>query len=59
MRLDLVQPGYRVTSDVHELVKQYAAKLTEQHGFHISANKALAVLIKRGYEEAQNEAERG
>jgi len=46
MKLETIQPGYRVTPDVHNLVKEFAHMLSQEHGFHVSANKALSVLIR-------------
>ena len=59
MKINQIQPGYRVIPELHELVKDYAAELTTKHGFHVSVNKALAVLIRAGHEVKNNELERG
>ena len=58
MKVNQIQPGYRVNPELHELVKDYAVELTTKHGFHVSVNKALAVLIRKG-SEALDEDERG
>ena len=58
MKLETIQPGYRVTSDVHDLVKEFANQLSQEHGFHVSANKALSVLIRAGHEAKINETVR-
>jgi len=59
MKLNQIQPGYRVTPEVYELVKAYSEHLSKKNGFHVSANNALAVLIQRGYKELHQEIERG
>ena len=59
MKINQIQPGYRVAPDLHEFVKDYADELTKKHGFHVSVNKALAVLIRKGYEANQSEPEQG
>lgn len=58
MKTDKIQPGYRVEPAVHELVQQHAKDLTAEHGFRVSVNAALAVLIKRAIKEIQNEDHR-
>jgi hypothetical protein len=59
MRTEQIQPGYRVTSELHDLVKDFAEKLSEKHGFHVSVNKAVAILIRAGHEDKINELIRG
>jgi len=59
MKLETIQPGYRVTPDVHDLVRKFAHQLSQEHGFHVSANKALSVLIRAGHEAKINEPVRG
>ena len=59
MKIDQIQPGYRVTSELHELVKSYAQELSNKHGFHVSVNKAVAVLIRAGHEANQAVTEQG
>ena len=59
MKINQIQPGYRVTPELHEFVKDYAIELTEKHGFHVSVNKALAVLVGKGREASQAETVKG
>lgn len=59
MKLEKIQPGYRVTTDVHDLVKSYAKELTDRLGFPVSANKSVELLIKRGYKAEQEVDQRG
>ena len=59
MRTDKIQPGYRVEPAVHELVQQHAKYLTTEHGFRVSVNAALAVLIKRAIKEINEEVHQG
>jgi len=59
MKINQIQPGYRVTPELHEFVKDYAIELTAKHGFHVSVNKALAVLIRKGSEAFRDEVQRG
>jgi len=59
MKINQIQPGYRVTPELHEFVKDYAIELTAKHGFHVSVNKALAVLIRKGHEAEQDVVEQG
>lgn len=59
MKTEKIQPGYRVTGEVHEIVKSYAKELSGQLGFHVSVNKAVELLIKRGHESVTQEPQRG
>ena len=55
MKTERKNPGYRVTIETHNLVRDYAKKLSEELGFTVSNNKALEVLIKKGWEAVKNE----
>jgi len=59
MKIDQIQPGYRVTSVIYAMVKAEAEELSEKNGFHVSDNKALAVLIRKGREASQAETVKG
>ena len=48
MKINQIQPGYRVIPDIYKMVKDEAEELSEKNGFHVSDNKALAVLIRKG-----------
>ena len=59
MRQKKIQPGYLVSVEAHEIVKEYAKQLTDSLGFPVSHNKALELLIKRGDKEIKAEEQRG